>query len=333
MRKQIITKSLDTLPFISVILSYDYYVERKLQKRLKGDNFSYINDVRVVSKDEVLVCDSMGYLKLINLVTGVRQSFNRENMFYKFELLNSSQIVAVHSEKLIKIWSLDNFTTPQYVFPSISNYIFVLPNSKFILYGFTDYITIRDDQEALVTLGGHDRNITCLALMGNKLISGSNNGELKIWNLETEELEANLEGHTNSINTIAVMGNLFCSGSSDKTIRIWNNKECIKTIHTEVEKIIALDKMRFISTVFDNINIWNINGLKELHIRIKHNNIKLLPNNQLLIVLDNGFKIWDLDTDKSVTTWTYGKPLKSFDVNILPDSKILLTINNDLAIF
>ena len=340
MRKQIITRSLHNIPFISLILKYDYYIESKMQNRLKEQSSpSFINNIRIVSKDQVLVGTSMGELKLVNLVTGKRHSFNREDTFIYFELLNSDQVITTHDTKIVKIWSLENLTVPQHVFKinkSMTD-IAMLPNSKFILYRSAQDISIFNSTGTVRILEGHSREITCFASMNNKLISGSYCGELKMWNLETQELEANLEGHISKINSIVIMGDLVCSSSMDDTIRIWNNAQCIKVIHTKTKKIIALSNNKIISSDLNkSISVWNIDGEKELQIQIEHNNIKLLPNNQLISISFDGFKIWDLDTGKCVTTWTYKKQLKKFDVTILPEGshgKILLTINNDLAIY
>lgn len=258
---------------------------------------------------------------------------------FRFELLNPHQFVTTNDTQIVSIWNLTNFTTPQHTFVvnDLIQKIFILPHNRFIVYRSSEDINIWDLEGRVTTLLGHTKEITYLAYKGGKLISGAYNGELKIWDLQTEQLQASLIGHTRSINTIVITNDLWYTGSSDETIRIWDDIVCIKVIHTPVKKIIAFRNTKIISTdLTKNISVWSIQGVKELQIHIKHDDIKLLPNDQLLIILSNGFKIWDLDTDKCVTTWTYEKIVKHFTASLLPEGsegKIVLTINNDILIF
>lgn len=61
----------------------------------------------------------------------------------------------------------------------------------------------------------------CYGFYKEYIISGGSNGYLKIYNFKGEEV-ANLVGHTGEIWTIAVDGDRLVSGSSDQTIRVWN---------------------------------------------------------------------------------------------------------------
>ncbi|EJF06036.1 WD40 repeat-containing protein, partial [Thiovulum sp. ES] len=56
---------------------------------------------------------------------------------------------------------------------------------------------------------------------GDKIVSGGSNGHLKIYNLNGEEI-ANLVGHTGEVWSIAIEGDRLVSGSKDQTIRVWD---------------------------------------------------------------------------------------------------------------
>jgi len=61
----------------------------------------------------------------------------------------------------------------------------------------------------------------CYGFYKNMIISGGSNGHLNVYNFQGEEI-ANLVGHTGGIWSIAIDGDRLVSGSDDQTIRIWN---------------------------------------------------------------------------------------------------------------
>jgi WD40 repeat protein len=80
-----------------------------------------------------------------------------------------------------------------------------------------------DSQEAKAFMVG----VGAIALSpdGKTLVSSSySNKAIKIWNLETGELEKTLEGHGAMVNTIAISPNqkIIASGSVDETVKTWD---------------------------------------------------------------------------------------------------------------
>jgi WD40 repeat protein len=61
----------------------------------------------------------------------------------------------------------------------------------------------------------------CYGFYKDYIVSGGANGQLKIYNLQGREV-ANLVGHTGEVLSIALDGDRLVSGSSDQTIRIWD---------------------------------------------------------------------------------------------------------------
>ena len=62
----------------------------------------------------------------------------------------------------------------------------------------------------------------CLQFDDSKVISGSMDRTLKIWNWRTGALLRTLEGHTEGIVSLTYNDRVLASGSADSSIRIWN---------------------------------------------------------------------------------------------------------------
>ena len=76
------------------------------------------------------------------------------------------------------------------------------------------------------TFEGHSHCVSSVAVSGDgkRVVSGSFDGTLKLWNPATGELIRTFEGYSGSLTSVAYSrdGRRVFSGSLDGTIRIWN---------------------------------------------------------------------------------------------------------------
>jgi WD40 repeat protein len=76
------------------------------------------------------------------------------------------------------------------------------------------------------TLEGHTDYVHCLAVSGDRLVSGSWDEMLKVWRMEgavsTWWCEYTLAGHEDYVKCVATWGGKMASWSGDKTIRVWD---------------------------------------------------------------------------------------------------------------
>jgi hypothetical protein len=70
-------------------------------------------------------------------------------------------------------------------------------------------------------LQGHTDYVASLCIAGNKIVSGSVDRTIRIWDINTGQCLKILHGHTGSIFSVCVAGDRIVSGSDDNTIRIW----------------------------------------------------------------------------------------------------------------
>ncbi|WP_293067084.1 MULTISPECIES: caspase family protein [unclassified Moorena] len=88
-------------------------------------------------------------------------------------------------------------------------------------------------------LQGHTSFVTDIAFSpdGKKILSGSDDNTVRLWDTETGQLLYKLEGHTSFVTAIAFSsdGKKILSGSFDNTLRLWDT-ESGQLLHTLVQR-------------------------------------------------------------------------------------------------
>jgi WD40 repeat protein len=76
-------------------------------------------------------------------------------------------------------------------------------------------------------LKAHKKVINCLAVLSNnKLISGSEDCKIRIWDLNNYKCLQTLTGHISSVNIILPLQNeMFLTGGDDKYLNLWGKKD------------------------------------------------------------------------------------------------------------
>ena len=73
---------------------------------------------------------------------------------------------------------------------------------------------------------GHTSHVTSVAFSpdGQRIVSGSEDETLRLWNLQGNLIGQPFQGHTNWVNSVTFSpdGQTIASGSKDKTIRLWD---------------------------------------------------------------------------------------------------------------
>lgn len=94
-----------------------------------------------------------------------------------------------------------------------------------------------------LTLSGHADGVKSVAISpdGKILISASEDGKIKIWNLKTGECLLTLGGHPFGVKNVAVSpdGEFFATGGGDGTIKIWSlkNGQLLRTLVTGYSRL------------------------------------------------------------------------------------------------
>jgi hypothetical protein len=154
------------------------------------------------------------------------------------------------------------------------------------------------------TLEGHTGSVSSLVVHGDKLISGSADSMIKVWNTGTWACERTLEGHDDEVSSLVVHGYKLISGSYDM-IKVWNTDTwaCERTLEGHTESVYSLmvhgDKL--ISNCGGNtIKVWSTDTwtcertleghIDEVTSLVMHGD-KLISGSH-----DETIKVWNTDT-------------------------------------
>ncbi|HEY9638038.1 MAG TPA: serine/threonine-protein kinase [Coleofasciculaceae cyanobacterium] len=169
------------------------------------------------------------------------------------------------------------------------------------------------------TIDGHSSYVNYLVISpdGNKLVSGSADKKIKIWDFSTGKQVRTLLENSIHVNYFAISPDwqAIATGGPDNTIKIWDflTGKQIRTIsgHTSYVNylVISFDGKKLASASADNtIKIWDLSTGKELRTLVGHsgwvNTLAISSDGKQLVSAsaDNTIKIWDLSTGKELRT-------------------------------
>ncbi|MBI1914769.1 MAG: protein kinase [Planctomycetes bacterium] len=94
------------------------------------------------------------------------------------------------------------------------------------LRGFEWYYWARQFQRGHVTLKGHTGPVSSVGFSadGQRIVSGSYDDTLKVWDAQTGQQVLTLKGHTGPVSSVAFSadGKRIVSGSGDQTVKVWD---------------------------------------------------------------------------------------------------------------
>ncbi|MBQ2376397.1 MAG: PEGA domain-containing protein [Bacteroidales bacterium] len=171
----------------------------------------------------------------------------------------------------------------------------------------------------LKTLNGDSDWVNSVAYSpdGTKIISGSYDNTIKIWDANTGQCLKTLEGHSNWVYSVAYSpdGTKIISGSLGGIIKIWNANtgQCLKTLKGHPECVFSVayspDGTKIISGSVDpTIKIWDANTGQCLKTLEGHsywvNSVAYSPDGTKIVSgsTDETIKIWDANTGQCLKT-------------------------------
>lgn len=89
----------------------------------------------------------------------------------------------------------------------------------------------------------HDRHVvTCLQFDSDKILTGSDDTNINVYDTKTGALKATLEGHDGGVWALEYHGNTLVSGSTDRSVRVWDieRKECTQVFYGHTSTVRCL---------------------------------------------------------------------------------------------
>ena len=81
---------------------------------------------------------------------------------------------------------------------------------------------IREGKPTVHILEGHTDSLNCVQFDESKLVSGSLDRTIRIWDIKSWRCTSVLKGHTATVWCLQYIDNTLVSGSGDCTLRIWD---------------------------------------------------------------------------------------------------------------
>ncbi len=170
----------------------------------------------------------------------------------------------------------------------------------------------------LMTLAGHSNLVKACAYSpdGRRIISGSQDATLKVWDAETGAELATLTGHKGSVNACAYSpdGRRIVSGSLDKTLKLWDAEtgEELATLTGHENWVQACayspDGRRIVSAGGTTLIVWDADtGAKTTTIAGHKDAVwacTYSPDGRRIMSRssDNTLKVWDAQTGAELAT-------------------------------
>lgn len=161
------------------------------------------------------------------------------------------------------------------------------------------------------TFEGHSQGISCVQFDDSRIVSGSSDKTIKVWNIRTNAQWSvqTLVGHSGTVRCLHLEGNRLVSGSTDCMIKVWDlstqeswsSIACKVTMtgHSDTVRCLQVDDQKVVSGSYDKtLKIWDINsGRCKLTLRGHQAAV--------LCVHFNDTKVVSGSCDKTIKVWNY----------------------------
>lgn len=160
---------------------------------------------------------------------------------------------------------------------------------------------------------GHGGPVWCCSFTEDgKMVSGSYDRTVKIWNVDNGKCEHTLRGHSEWVSCIDTQGSMLYSGSWDSTVKIWNlqTRQTVGTLYNPMGNAIyclqASGNQLITGCRSHTVDLWDLTTAAIIGSCIGHDkNVNCIRQQDYLVAsgsTDNTVRLWDLRTFECIET-------------------------------
>jgi WD40 repeat protein len=271
---------------------------------------------------------------------------------------DGKRLITASYNHLVELWDLRSGQLTNTVFVNADTFETVVdePDGKCLqlndwwavpVWDVEGFRTASADEsvEPLMVLEGHTNRVDVLMLStdAKKLITGSRDTTIKVWDLQSGECLQTLEGHSNRISALEFTPDQkrLVSGAEDKTLKVWDlgTGKCLTTLYGHggaVGAIALTSSGKHVISASDDatVKVWDLtkhypNVQLNRH-RARISALAVTPNDKKVISgsFDGGMKVWDFESHECL----YTLEAHSGEINaigVTPDGKTIVSGSSD----
>ena len=171
----------------------------------------------------------------------------------------------------------------------------------------------------------HDSAVTSVSWSpdSSKIVSGSRDYTVRIWDASTEELLRTLTGHTNNVRSVSWWSSSLedsskiVSGGHDNTVRIWDAKtgRLVRTLTGHTDRVNSVSwsadgSMIASGSADDTVRIWEASSGRLVRTLMGHtrtvNSVSWSPDSSMIVSGSNDYtvRIWEASSGRLLRTLT-----------------------------
>lgn len=195
--------------------------------------------------------------------------------------------------------------------------------------------------EAKQIASGHKEGISTIIFSPDArlVVSGGNDNTVKLWDVQTGQLEQMFEGHTRAISSLDFSpdGLILASGSFDQTIKLWDVSSrklllMLKTTGQVKDMSFSPDGKILASSGGDGVRLWDVGAGKLLRFLPSNRGVLTVtfsPDGKLLADAGGGgIRLWDVKEGKLLRHLQGTEPELIISVAFSPNCQVLASGGN-----